>query len=183
MAYKGKRIYNPVNKQIIEFLTTSKCSKGEQLEMISTWLPNSLKPQTHYHPFQEEIFTVIEGELTIQLQGRTYHLKEGEVVHLPSATPHSMWNETNKKVIANWRVFPALKTEFLLETGAGLAVDGKTNMSGRPALLQIVLLAKMFRKEFRLQKPSYLLQWLMFTLLTPFALLSGKKAIYPEYID
>lgn len=183
MAYKGKRIFNPVNKQTIEFITTSKDSNGKHLEIISTWLPQSLKPAPHYHPYQDEVFTVIKGELTVMLRGRAYTLREGENLHIPPATVHSMWNESGEEVVVNWKIFPAMNTEYLLETGVGLAADGKTGRKRISGLLQVALLAKKFRKEFRLKKPSYLLQTILFSLLAPFALLSGKRAIYPEYID
>jgi hypothetical protein len=47
MAYKGKRITNPISKQTIEFVTTAKESCGKELEMIATWGPFSLKPVAH----------------------------------------------------------------------------------------------------------------------------------------
>ncbi|HEY0041325.1 MAG TPA: cupin domain-containing protein [Flavisolibacter sp.] len=183
MAYKGKRISNPVNKQTIEFITTSKDSNGRELEMVATWKPNSLKPAPHYHPYQDEVFKIMKGELTILLQGRTYLLKEGEIIHIPATTVHSMWNEGSEEVVVNWKVSPAYDTEYLLETGVGLAADGKTGKNGLPGILQVALLAKKFRKEFRLHKPSYILQKIVFGMLAPLALLSGKKAVYPEYID
>jgi quercetin dioxygenase-like cupin family protein len=183
MAYKGKRITNPVNKQTIEFVTTAKDSQGEKLEMISSWEPHSTRPAEHYHPHQEEIFRVLKGELTIALHGRKYKLKKGETVHIPPSTVHAMWNESDSEVVVNWKVFPAYGTEYLLETGIGLAADGKTTSTGMPGILQVALLAKRFRKEFRLHKPSYVLQEIIFCLLTPFALLSGKRAVYQKYID
>ena len=183
MAYKGKRITNPVNRQTIEFVVTAKESKGQQLEMISTWEPHSVEPAPHYHPYQEEVFQVTEGELTMLLNGRTWQLRKGDSVHVPANAVHSMWNASDTNAVASWKVFPALDTEYFLETGMGLAADGKTGKNGMPDLLQVALLAKKFRKEFRLQKPSFLLQQIVFGLLAPVAKLKGKKAVYPKYID
>ena len=183
MAYKGKRIYNPVNQQAIEFVTTAKDSQGRLLEMISTWQPSSQKPAAHYHPHQDEVFTVLDGELTVLLRGQQYTLKKGESIHIKATTVHAMWNESLAPVVAKWEVCPAGNTEYFLETGMGLASDGKTNSNGMPGLLQVVLMARKFRNEFRLHKPPYLLQTIVFSLLTPLALISGKKAVYPKYID
>ncbi|RYF85453.1 MAG: cupin domain-containing protein [Chitinophagaceae bacterium] len=183
MAYKGKRIVNPVNKQTIEFVATAKESDGQQLEMIASWAPHSLKPAAHYHPYQDEVFNVLEGELTLELNGQLISLKRGEGIHIPANAVHAMWNNTNDKTVVSWKVFPALDTEYFLETGMGLATSGKTNQQGMPDLLQVALLAKKYRREFRLNKPAYLVQQILFSLLAPFAKLAGKKAVYPEYLN
>lgn len=183
MAFKGKQITNPVNRQTIEFLTTAKESNGQMLAMISTWEPCSAQPATHFHPVQDEVFCVLEGELTLELDGEKRKLRRGETIHISANTVHSMWNESAEKVVAHWKVFPALQTEYFLETAMGLAADGKVGKKGVPDILQVSLLAKKYRREFRLQKPAFLLQQVMFCILAPLAILRGKKAVYPQYID
>ena len=183
MAYKGKQITNPVSRQTITFVTTAKESKGDQLEMVSTWEPTSFQPSPHYHPYQDEVFEVMDGELTLLLNGKTWTLKKGESIDIPASAVHSMWNASKTNVVARWKVFPALNTEYLLETGMGLAADGKTTKDGVPDLLQVALLAKKFKKEFRLKKPPFVVQQIIFGMLAPLARLKGKKAIYPKYID
>ena len=68
MAYKGKRISNPVTNQIIEFIATSEETRGEQLEMLATWEPHSMKPAAHYHPYQDEIFKVFRRRVDVDLK-------------------------------------------------------------------------------------------------------------------
>jgi quercetin dioxygenase-like cupin family protein len=183
MAYSGKRIVNPLSGQTIKFITTAKDSNGEKLEMISSWLPHSQKPVEHYHPNQEEYFKVIEGELTININRQIKVLKKGEVIHIPAGTAHVMWNDSSKLAVANWKVLPAYDTEYFLETGVGLAAAGKVGGNGMPGILQVSLLAQRFNKEFRLKKLPFFLQRILFGLLTPVALLNGKRSIYKEYID
>lgn len=183
MAFTGKRISNPVNGQAIQFLTTAKDSKGVVLEMVSTWQPASKPPSRHFHPIQDERFRVLEGELTVELNGKKQTLREGDSVHIPANTVHGMWNESAKPTVVHWSVFPALQTEYFLETSMGLAADGKVGKKGMPDILQVALLARKYRQEFRLPQPAFLLQQCLFLLLTPFALLSGKKAVYPHYLD
>lgn len=174
MAFKGKIISNRFNKQTIEFVTTSKDSRGKLLEMISTWEPNSVKPIGHYHPNQDEYFTVTEGKLNILLNGKEIILSKGESLQISRNTTHSMWNNSNEKVTASWKVYPALDTEYLMETSAGL---------GKPGILHSVLLLTRYSREFRLTKPAWLLQKIIFTLLTPIALIKGKDAALVKYID
>ncbi|RYZ29786.1 MAG: cupin domain-containing protein [Chitinophagaceae bacterium] len=174
MAYRGKRISNPVNKQTIEFVTTAKESDGRMLEMISTWQPHSPKPVEHYHPSQEEVFTVLEGELSVKVSGRQYTLSKGESIHLDAATVHSMWNNSATPVVANWKVFPARRTEYLLEAGMTMAAEGKLNQKGVPSLLRGLMLARKYRKEFRLHRPPYIIQGIVFFLLSPLALFNER---------
>ena len=183
MAYKGKRISNPVTNQIIEFIATSEETRGEQLEMLATWEPHSMKPAAHYHPYQDEIFKVLEGELTLILNGKTNLLHRGDSVHIPAKAVHAMWNNSKEKTVVNWKVFPAYKTEYFFETAMGLAMDGKTSKNGMPGILQFALLARKYRNEFRLSRVSYGFQRILFWLLIPFAVVSGKRAVYQKYID
>ncbi len=94
-----------------------------------------------------------------------------------------MWNNSGKRTIVGWKIMPALKTEYFLETVIGLANDNKTNEDSMPDVLQVALLAGNYHKEFRLVKPPHILQRIIFVLLTPLALLTGKKAVYKKYID
>lgn len=183
MAFKGKTITNSKTKQTLEFVTTSRDSKGRSLEMISSFEPYSKEPPPHYHPYQYEHFAVLEGELTIRLNGRLIILQEDEFIDIPRNTVHSMWNNSCKKTIVAWKIMPALKTEYFLETAIGLANENKTNEEGMPDLLQVALLAGNYNKEFRLAKPPHLIQRIIFALLTPFALLAGRKTLYKKYID
>jgi len=183
MAYKGKRITNLLTGQTIEFISTSKETHGKLLEMVATWEPHSKEPMEHYHPAQDESFTVLDGILTIAINGRKWALLKGDSIDIPAGATHAMWNAGSKKAVVTWKVSPALNTEYLLETGMGLASDGKTSKNGMPGILQTTLLARKYRDEFRLNKPPYLLQKILFGLLTPLALLSGKKAVYTKYID
>lgn len=183
MAYKGKKLINEKTGQSIEFVTTSDDSDGILLEMITTYEPHSQEPLQHYHPQQREYFKVMEGELTVKLKDKIITLKKNDSIDLPENTIHSMWNRSNDKTVVQWKVIPALKTEYFMETTMGLAKDNKTGKSGMPGLLQVAVIASTHAKEFRLAKPSYLIQKILFAVLKPFALLAGKRPYYRQYID
>jgi quercetin dioxygenase-like cupin family protein len=183
MAYRGKEIQNPVTRQSIRFLQTGRDTKGRLLEMKATFGANSLEPALHYHPFQEEDFTVLEGELTVKLSGKTLVLKPGDSLHIAPGIDHAMWNDTGKTTVVNWQVRPAMNSEHLLETAAGLAKDGKVNKKGVPGILQVALMANKYSGVFRLSKPSYVAQKILFAVLSPLAFLAGLQADYEEYLD
>lgn len=183
MAYPNKTIRNPKNGSSITFLQTAKDTGGQLLEMESTYDPHSKEPPPHYHPFQEENFTVLSGALTARIDGYLLILKKGDTLHIPKGKVHSMWNHSDVPATVNWRVQPALDTEYFFETTMGLAADGKTDGQGRPSLLQMALLANRYSHVFRLARPSGLVQKIVFGLLTPVAYLVGYRARYQKYLD
>jgi quercetin dioxygenase-like cupin family protein len=183
MAYKNKVIRNPVTGQSIRFLQTSCDTEGQLLEMESSFAPYSTEPLPHYHPKQHETFMVLEGSIRVRLNGKVWELKAGDRLEIPAKTAHSMWNPYGTKALVNWKVEPALSTEYLLETGMGLAIQGKVNKKGRPSFLQSALLAKKYKNVYRLANPPYALQKLVFNALAPMAKLKGYKAVYQDLID
>lgn len=183
MASRNKRISNPTIGQQIDFILTAKDTNGQLLEMKATYNLNSKEPAAHYHPFQAEDFTVLSGELTARINGKIITIKQGEQLHIPKMTVHSMWNQSGEKTVLSWKVRPAMKTENLLETAAGLASDGKTNGDGMPNILQVALMANKYSDEFRLARPPFVVQKILFLILTPFAYLFGYRPTYQKYLD
>ena len=183
MAYKNKTLSNPKAGQDIRFIQTSKDTKGELLEMESIYPTRSKEPIPHYHPHQVEDFEVLTGELTVRMDGQVRVLKQGEELHISSNTVHSMWNNSQTRTVLNWKVKPALNTEYLLETAFGLAHNGKTKEDGAPPILQALLLANKFSDEYRLSKLPFTVMKVLFILLAPFAYLSGYRPTYKKYLD
>jgi quercetin dioxygenase-like cupin family protein len=183
MAHKGKEIRNPKTGQIIQFVQTKSDPKGQFLELISTYEAHSKEPVAHYHPNQDEYFEVLQGELSVRLNGKLQALKPGEKLHIEKNTVHSMWNATEDKAVVSWKTVPALDTEYLLEMNTGLATDNKTNEEGIPGILQVALMMNHFDHVFRVAKPSFAIQKIVFGILTPFAWLLGYRPFYPKYVD
>lgn len=183
MAYKGKIINNKKTGQEITFIQTSDDTGGELLEMESLFQPHSVEPVPHYHPFQEEFFTVLEGEITVRTNGQLKVLKQGDKLRIKKDQVHSMWNHSAQKAKLNWKVMPASDTEYFLENGIGIANKKKTNKKGMPPLLQIALLAKRFAHVYRVARPSFLVQKILFTILSPLSHLAGYRSCYKEFVD
>src|ERR1044072_7636713 len=183
MAIKNKIISNPKTGQDIQFLQTAKDTNGNFLEMETTYHAYSKEPAAHYHPHQAEDFTVLTGELSVRMYGQMKVLHQGETLHIPANTVHAMWNNTNNKTVVHWKVQPAMNTEYLLETVNGLANDGKTNKDGMPSILKVALLANHFSGVFRLSKPSFVVQKILFAILKPVAYLFGYRPTYKKYLD
>ena len=183
MAYPNKVIRNIKTGQDIRFIKTGRETNGELLEMEASFAPHSMEPAAHYHPKQAEDFTVLQGAITVRLNGKVSVLKAGDSLHIPPNAVHAMWNSTSQKAVVNWKVKPALNTDHLLETGVGLANDTNTTEKGMPGVLQMALLAQRYSDVYRLAKPSYAVQRIMFGLLSPIARLAGYRSEYKKYID
>jgi quercetin dioxygenase-like cupin family protein len=183
MAFRGKEIKNPVSGQSIRFVSTSVDTDGSLLEMESSFAAHSQEPVAHYHPYQKEVFTILEGKIQVRINNEVREYVKGDILHMKPNTVHSMWNPFDSPARVHWTVQPALGTEYFFETGMGLAKDGKVNKKGMPNLLQTVLLLDRFKREFRLGKPSYSLQKVLLKSLSPVAKLAGYKAVYEKYID
>lgn len=183
MAYPSKIVKNPITGQEIKFIQTSRDTQGLLLEMESTFQPYSSEPLPHFHPRQEEDFKILSGSISVRLGNELIVLSAGNTLHIPAKQAHSMWNHSDEKAVVQWKVQPALDTEYFLEMGMGLAQAGKVKENGMPGLLQSILMVTHFRQVYRLTKPSPMLQNIVFTALKPIAQLLGYKAVYPEYLD
>lgn len=183
MAYRNKEISNPISGQRIRFLQTREDTDGRLLEMESHFAPNSVEPVPHYHPFQDEFFVVEEGSISIRVNRQVKVLNKGEQFHIPAKTVHSTWNHSGKNAMVNWKVQPAMETEYFLETGMGLATEGKVNEKGMPALLQSILLLQRYKKVYRLARPPYFIQKILTTVLAPIAKIKGYRSGYQHYVD
>ncbi len=176
-------LYNPVTGQKLIFLQTAKTTGGRLLEMESHYAARSPEPAPHYHPRQREHFTVLEGEMRVRIWGEVLSLKKGQDIIIQPGEVHSMWNPADGAAILNWKLEPALETEAFFRTVFGLARDGKTDAEGMPGLLQAALLATQYAGEFRLARPPFWAQQIVFGLLKPLAVIRGLKAVYPEYLE
>ena len=183
MAFKNKIITNKKTGLELKFLQTAQDTKGKLLEMMSTYPAHSTMPSLHYHPRQEEWFTVVSGELIIQLGRETIILREGDSIKIPKKMLHSMWNGSEYPTVVNWKVLPALETEFFFETIHGLANDNQSNKNGIPNFFHAVRLALKYKDVFRLASPPWIIQQIFLAIIFPLALIFGSKEDYSKYID
>jgi len=183
MAIVGKSILNLKTNQSYHFLQTAKSTGGSLLEMESVYGPFSKEPPMHAHPYQEEYFKILSGEVTVRLGKTLKTFRQGDELYIPPNTNHAMWNVTNQPAKVNWKIIPAMDSEYLFETVTGLANDSKTDVHGKPSLLQLALTANKFSNVFRAARPPFIIQKIIFYLLTPLAYLGGHKPVYKKYID
>ena len=178
MVRAGDVLDNPVTGQRLIFRATARETGGELLDVESVYTkPSPSRPPSHYHPHQEERFEILSGALRVRVGDKERELREGDVLVVPPGTPHEMWAESGGTRVS-WRTYPALKTEAFFGILWGLACDGKTNARGAPNLPQMAVIAHEYSDEFRLARPPYPVQRVVFAALAPVGRLLGYRARY-----
>ena len=132
MIRTGDVIYNSITGESIRFVETAADSDGERVVIDVLVEPSGFVASAHQHPYQTEVFEVVEGELMFKVGGETITATAGTSVTVEPGTAHRFWNASESAVRFRCEVTPALQFEKLLETMFGLANDGKTNKKGLP---------------------------------------------------
>jgi len=134
----------------------------------------------HLHPALVERFTVLEGDLTLKLDGATSVLREGESAVIEAGVWHDWWNAGDRDVRARVDVTPGERFAHMIETLFGLARLGHTNSKGMPSPLQLALVAQEFSDVIVFRSPPRGVQRAMFGVLAPVARWRGYRATYPQ---
>lgn len=178
MAEKGD-VLRQGDTDTMVFRATAADTGGAYLEVEATYGPmGDLRPPPHYHPRQEEHFTVLSGALSVLVGGERRTLTAGSELVVPRQVPHAMWNEGDEPTTFRWRTTPARRTEHMFEVFWGLVADGKMGRHGspRPALLQSMAMMWSFRGEWRLTSPPYPVALPLCAVLSVPARLLGHRA-------
>ena len=134
----------------------------------------------HRHPALVERFTVLEGELTVKLDGQTSILREGEAAFIEVDVWHDWWNASPRDVRVRVEITPGERFAHMIETFWGLARLGYTDRKGMPSLLQLCLTAREFSDVIVFRSPPLAVQRAIFGSLAPIAHLLGYRATYPQ---
>jgi len=76
------------NGTLVTFLLTGEDMQG-QFALLEIWGRNGSTPPPHIHHREDEIFYVLEGELTVTVGDRVLKATAGTTVFLPRNVPHS----------------------------------------------------------------------------------------------
>jgi mannose-6-phosphate isomerase-like protein (cupin superfamily) len=177
MAKPGDELNDSEGGKII-FKETAATSNGRLLEMEAHYPANSELPPEHYHPYQEERFQILKGTIRAIVKGQENLYQPGQEFTIPPGTPHAMHNVSSEEGRVIWQTRPAMKTEFFHETIRKLSKDGNLSTNERPSMLQLAVIFREYKDEFRLKKPPYLVQSILFGILAPIGRLRGYKARY-----
>jgi mannose-6-phosphate isomerase-like protein (cupin superfamily) len=178
MIRAGDTIVNPVTGERLVFELTSHDTNGEYTLFDTFVEPGGTVAAAHVHPYQTEIFSVIEGRLGVKRGREKLELGPGEVALIDPGTAHKFWNAGDETLRFRAEVRPALQFESLIETMFGLAADGKTNTKGMPGPFRLAVIANHHFDVVRLPVIPHFMQKLA---LVPGALIGRAFGYRPTY--
>lgn len=177
MAQPGQKLGDPNGEQVV-FRRTSTETGGELLEVEAIYAPRSSRPPAHFHPNQQETFTVLEGTMTASIGRAVRRYAVGDSFTVPAGVVHWMHNADDGPARVRWETRPALATERFFETVFGLARDEKFGAGGKPNVLQMAVVLMAHRNEFRLASPPTIVQAVVLPVLAGLGRLAGYD---PQY--
>ncbi len=117
--YHGHIQLKGVNRNILDVKVSGKDTDGALAIFEQTSLTPRRGVPLHVHPYQDEIFHVLEGEYHFQVGEEKHELKPGDTIFLPRKVPHAwiqMADTGKMRVILQ----PAGKLESFFVTMAAL---------------------------------------------------------------
>jgi len=178
MIRAGDTIVNPVTGERLVFELTARDTNGEYTRFDTYVEPGGSVASAHVHPYQTEIFTVVEGRLGLKRDGEKLELGPGDVVWIDPGIPHKFWNAGTQTLRFRAEVRPSLQFESLIETMFSLAADGKTNKKGMPSPLRLAVIANHHFDVVRLPVIPHALQKMA---LVPGAVLGRAFGFQPTH--
>jgi quercetin dioxygenase-like cupin family protein len=124
----------------LEIVRGARATNGEVLEMRATYRPGSRPPPAHYHPSQEERFTVHAGALWFEVDGVPCVVEAGDTLVVPPRAVHRARNaRKDEPAVVTWETRPALRSEEMFTA----------LYEARSTLARVAALHR-FREEMRL---------------------------------
>ena len=108
-----------VNVNILDVKVSGKDTDGDLAIFEQTGLSQGKGTPLHVHPFQDEVFYVLEGHYYFQVGEQKQHLHVGDSIFLPRKVPHA-WTQVSEKGRMTVILQPAGKLEDFFVTMAAL---------------------------------------------------------------
>jgi quercetin dioxygenase-like cupin family protein len=127
-----RRIYNPVQRDAATFLETSEETGGVRTLAELEIAPGG-KVTPHYHLSYSERFKVLEGQLSVEIDGVRHELEAGDEAVAAPGTLHAWSNPGAERSVAHIELRPGSPGfEKALRVTYGLAADGRVFKNGVP---------------------------------------------------
>jgi quercetin dioxygenase-like cupin family protein len=103
----------------------------------------------HFHPKQEERWTVVEGNMRFKLGRRKQIVTDGGEVVVPANVRHSLKNIGDSTARLRFEADPALELEPFLEQAAAMNRAGSVTKIGVPTSIKAVLEGAVFIERYK----------------------------------
>jgi len=135
---------------IYRFLATGDDTNGKYA-LFEALVPSGGGPPPHVHSREEEGFFILEGEITLVINGERVVATAGMFANMPVGTPHSFKNESSKPAKMLISVAPAGLEQMFLEVGLPLAEGATTALPPtKEEIEKLLAIAPRYGIEIRL---------------------------------
>jgi len=132
------------------FLATGEDTNGKYA-MWEAIVPPGGGPPPHVHSREEEGFYILEGEITLTINGERVVATAGVFANMPIGTPHSFKNESGKPAKMLISVAPAGLEQMFFEIGVPLEEGAITALPPtKEEIEKLLAIAPRYGVEIRL---------------------------------
>jgi quercetin dioxygenase-like cupin family protein len=181
MTHAGDRFENPATRETGRIITGAGDTDGRYMQSETRVRPGGAVSVVHRHRECTERFEVLEGELTLQLDGQTRSLLAGEQVTIAPGVAHHYANTSDEDVVFRFDVWPAARFEAMVVTLFALGTEGKTDAKGAPSPLQMAVILDEYGDVLELVGPPRWLQRVAIGVLARIGLARGLRSSYPHH--
>jgi mannose-6-phosphate isomerase-like protein (cupin superfamily) len=177
-ASRFRPFFNAATREWIEYTVTGEESDEALVRFSWRSMPGGAITE-HFHPHQEERFSITSGEAHFTLDGEERVVGPGETLVVPVGVRHAERNPGSEEIRGVVELRPALHTKEMHEAFAGLVADGRTTSHGAPKNpLQLGATLWRFRHESRVTSPPV---WVQNLMLPPLWALAKVFRVRPYY--
>lgn len=126
-----RTIRNHADRYTVTFLKTSRETKGAY-EEVKVELEPGGGNEWHYHTAFVEKFHVMQGQLTIGMDGKGVPVSAGQDTVAGKGLMHKFYNTSSEPVSFLVRIEPARSFEKTLRSAYGLMKTGQSTVEGMP---------------------------------------------------
>lgn len=76
--------------------------RDNQIYEIITVYPGKVNETPGWRHMYSETCTVIQGTLTVKMEGAIYQLEQGDSIYIPEKHKHAIYNESSESCISYW---------------------------------------------------------------------------------
>ena len=135
-------------------------------------------PVAHIHPKTDEVFRVLEGSVTLVVEGVPQVVKAGESIHVPAGQAHAVENQNNAPVRVQVEMSPTGGMNLALAQVHGF-LNARGEEGGLVEFLQMLRFAERY-EVYRGDLPVWF-QQLGIALAAPLARALGFSSFYHAY--
>jgi quercetin dioxygenase-like cupin family protein len=183
MTHAGDRFENPATRETGRIITGAGDTDGRYMQSETRVRPGGAVSVAHRHRECTERFEVLEGELTVGLDGETRTLAPGEQITILPGVAHHYANTSEQDVVFRFDVWPAARFEAMVVTLFALGMEGRTDAKGAPSPLQMAVLLDEYADVLEAVGPPRWLQRLVIPVLARIGRARGLRASYPHHAE